>query len=103
MSVGTPCESRDEEIAGPPSSAIPRKLRHSYGTGALVLKLLLWIVVGIFALIGFVVAANYIYSNGRQNGFCDALETLVEAGRISPADACTAEDRPPRLPFLIGP
>jgi hypothetical protein len=69
----------------------------------LVLKLFLWIVVGVFAIMGAVVAANYIYSNGRQNGFCDALEALVEAGRISPADGCTAEDRPPRLPFLIGP
>jgi hypothetical protein len=72
-------------------------------TGASVLKLFLWIVVCIFALISVVVAANYIYSNGRQNGFCDALETLVAVGRISPADGCTAEDRPPRLPFLIGP
>jgi hypothetical protein len=68
-----------------------------------MLKLFVWIVVGIFALIGVLVAANYIYSNGRQNGFCDALDTLVAAGRISPADGCVAEDRPPRLPFLIGP
>jgi hypothetical protein len=68
-----------------------------------VLKWFLWIVVGLFALIGLIVAANYVYSNGRQNGFCDALEVLVEAGRIPPADGCTPEDRPPRLPFLIGP
>jgi hypothetical protein len=73
------------------------------GTRASVLKVFLWIVVGIFAVIGVVVAANYLYSNGRQNGFCEALEALVEAGRISPADGCSAEDRPPRLPFLIGP
>jgi hypothetical protein len=68
-----------------------------------VLKWILWIAIGVFVLIGVDVAANYIYSNGRQNGFCDALEALVDAGRISAADACTAEDRPPRLPFLIGP
>jgi hypothetical protein len=66
-----------------------------------VLKWLLWIVVGVFVLLGLVGAANYIYINGRQNGFCDALEVLVEAGRISPSDRCAAEDRPPRLPFLI--
>jgi hypothetical protein len=68
-----------------------------------VLKLLLWIVVGIVALIGVVAAANYYYINGRQNGFCDALDTLVQAGRLSPTDGCTAEDRPPRLPFLVLP
>lgn len=68
-----------------------------------MLKWFLWIIVGIFALIGVVGAANYIYINGRQNGYCDALQALVAAGRLSPADGCTAEDRPPQLPFLIGP
>ena len=68
-----------------------------------MLKWILLLVVGLIVLVGVDIAANYIYSNGRQQGFCDALDTLVQAGRITSADACTAEDRPPRLPFLIGP
>ena len=53
-----------------------------------MLKLFLWIVVGIFALICLVVAANYIYSNGRQNGFCDALKPSSREGESRlPTDA----------------
>jgi hypothetical protein len=66
-------------------------------------KLIVWIALVAIALLGVVVVANYIYSNGRQHGFCDALDVLAEAGRISAADRCQAGDRPPRLPFLIGP